>query len=294
MCHWAERWQPGGWLADEWAELWGAETPQELWKVLVRGCRQRTPNHPEATSLFRKHHGEGQDGAYDSALLICTHRRWERCTARVIADITASGLLGEEDLNRLAHTFLWEDTVPYDYPARWVGSKLLEIDTESGKSRVVRVPPDTPLRHEAPVQPPLRRCAAARTLTRRPGHFEAVLDRARSLDPPSGAAVVKGMLDAIDSLGPEGGAAALDVGLSWPLGSVRLQALKLLAARQGPEPAVRRAAVDPDAGVRAWVPGPRKATRARSGPEAAARRGKAGGDSAEPELSWQENLFLRD
>ncbi len=279
-----ERSAAGLLFADDWAELWGADTPQAMWQVLVQGGRHRTPNHPEAIALLRKHHGEGQDGAFDSALLLCTYRRWERCSARVIADMAASRLLGENDLNRLAAAFLCEDKVIYDYPARWVGSKLLEIDVATGRSKVIRVPPDTPLRYEALVPPPLRRWAAARILRRQPDRVEAVLERAHSLDPPAGAAVVMGMLDAIGSLAPEDVGAVLEYGLSWPLGKVRLQALKLLAASEGPEPAIRRAAVDPDAGVRAWRPGPRKTGRSRGVAPTAA------GEPAS-ELSWQEDLF---
>ncbi len=58
---------------------------------------------------------------------------------------------------------------------------------------------------------------------------------------------------------------AIELGLSWPRGSVRLLALDVLAAID-PEDASRRAATDPDRKVRAWSP-TRLSRRAEPGPD---------------------------
>jgi len=61
------------------------------------------------------------------------------------------------------------------------------------------------------------------------------------------------MLDAVEVLSHDFASQAVDLGLGWPQGSVRLLALDLLAAVDL-EGAGRRAAADPDAKVRNWTP----------------------------------------
>jgi len=104
------------------------------------------------------------------------------------------------------------------------------------------------------VHTPLRRWAAGYLLRRRPERFTSLLEQARSSKAATGSAVVNGMLDSIGAPGPDEAALLLDFGLVWPLGSVRRHALEILAAQGQVEEAVRRAAADPDAKVRAWKP----------------------------------------
>jgi hypothetical protein len=68
------------------------------------------------------------------------------------------------------------------------------------------------------------------------------------------AAMVNGMLDSIAALDPGEAAVLLDLGLVWPLGSVRRHALEILAAQGDVQEAARLAASDPDAKVRHWRP----------------------------------------
>lgn len=56
--------------------------------------------------LFRRYHGDGQPGAMDTALLLCTDDRWREATGRLIEDIAGSGALPEDDLLALAEHFL--------------------------------------------------------------------------------------------------------------------------------------------------------------------------------------------
>ncbi len=62
------------------------------------------------------------------------------------------------------------------------------------------------------------------------------------------------MLDAIGALPDASIEVALEVGLRWPLGNVRMAALSILAQRGGETAALEQAAQDPDARVRRWRP----------------------------------------
>jgi hypothetical protein len=74
----------------ELGALWLAESPEELWRALLfGGGLSASPNHWDAGLLLRHHHGDGQPGALDTALLLCTDLRWRRATAGPIAEIAA-------------------------------------------------------------------------------------------------------------------------------------------------------------------------------------------------------------
>ena len=206
-----------------------AETVQDLWQVLLTS-RPRGDTFPlGVASLLTKHHGEGQPGAVVTALLLCTCRRWERCTGALIKDVVDEGVLSEGDLDRLARLFLLGDTIPFRKPE---GRRTVQLEVHS----------------------PLRRWAAGHLLGRWPERFSSLLEQARSSKAAKGSAMVNGMLDSIGALGPDEAALLLDFGLVWPLGSVRRHALEILAAQGDVEEAARRAASDPDAKVRAWKP----------------------------------------
>jgi hypothetical protein len=102
----------------------------------------------EAVQLFRRHHEDGSPGALTTALLLCTDGRWDRCTARLIAGITNTSILGEDDLNGLADCFVWSDTFRFQYPVSWTGTEWVSIDPgggdEAAEGSVVHLDPDTP------------------------------------------------------------------------------------------------------------------------------------------------------
>lgn len=239
--------------------LWTAADPEELWRELVvhPGLRSTT-HHWEAVELFRRHHEDGTPGALTTALLLCTDRRWDRCTARLIVGIIDTSILGEEDLGELAVAFLWSDGIRFECPMSWFGTDWIEIELDDGKmvgESVVHLDPDTPVPSERSIEPPLRRWAASRVLRDKPAAFDAVRDRARELRGPHAGAVVAGMFDAIEVLDEDATRRAIELGLGWPQGSVRILALELLAQRD-PEAARNRAAADPDQKVRRWTPRP--------------------------------------
>ena len=113
----------------------------------------------------------------------------------------------------------------------------------------MRIEPDSPVSIERQIAPPLRRWAAAADLRRDPRRLAALAGRALELESRDGAAVMAGVLDAIEVLDDRTARRAIELGLDWPRGSVRIQALDLLAAFDA-ELARSLAAVDPDAKVR--------------------------------------------
>lgn len=271
---------------DDFVELWSAENPEALWKVLTLRDGL-TGAHPfEALGLFRRHHNNRQPGAVTTALLLCTASRWGRETARLIAGLVDTAVLGDADLDELASTFLWSDRFRFEYPAKWIGSEWISIDLEGPEGPVSipleRVDPDSTVPAKRYIAPPLRRWAAARVLRTDPRTLDKLRSRAAELGPIDGGAIASGVLDAVDVLDASGARMAIGLGLGWPRGSVRLLALDVLAAID-PEDASRRAAIDTDRKVRAWSP-------ARLSPKGRTRsdRGEAGPQDA---LGAQAELF---
>lgn len=271
---------------DDFVELWTAENAEALWKALT--LRQSLSGaHPfEALGLFRRHHENGEDGAVTTALLLCTASRWGRDTARLIVGLVDTAILGDADLDELASTFLWSDRFRFEYPARWIGTEWISIDLEGPEGPVSipigRVDPDSTVPSERDIAPPLRRWAAARVLRTDPRTLDKLRARAAELGPIDGGAIVSGLLGAVEVLDASKARRAIELGLGWPRGSVRLLALDVLAAID-PEDASRRAAIDPDRKVRAWSP-------ARLSPKGRTRsdRGEAGPQDA---LGAQAELF---
>lgn len=76
-------------------ELMGVEDAEEFCRQLLAspsGWGSST-RHMEAVELLGKIHGTGELPAAFVALLLCSCRRWDRVTTRLIAAIEASGLL---------------------------------------------------------------------------------------------------------------------------------------------------------------------------------------------------------
>jgi hypothetical protein len=262
--------------------LWLAESPEELWRALVLGGGLRaSSNHWDAGLLFRRHHGDGQPGALDTALLLCTDLRWRRATAGLIAEIAGSGVLDGDELAVLAESFL-NEAVVWEAPAAWTEGPWIEIvlsesadgDDDGGPGE--DDPPEGPLRVLRDVQPPLRRWAAAELLRQRPERLDDVFARTQALSARDAAAVVAGVIDAFDALGDQRAQRVLKIGLGWPAGWVRLVALERLAGCDGLDAARRLAADDPDARIRRWAHKPDRK------PQRAKRPGRPGSAESEP------------
>lgn len=279
---------------DDLIALWTARDPEELWRALVVYPGRSTTDHREAVYLFRRQHEDGTPGALTTALLLCTDGRWDRCTARLIVGIAESSILSEDDLDELGGSLLWPDRFSFQYPVSWIGTKWVGIDLDGGSEAaersVMHLDPTTPVPTMRYIAPPLRRWSAARMLRTDPSTFGAMRTRALELGGLDGGAIVSGMLDAIRAVHKELARQAIDLGLAWPRGSVRLVALDLLAAHD-PEAARRLAAADPDRKVRRWI-----ADRAGKGVGSASREVQRPGTGQrgrhDPHLV-QAELFLK-
>src|SRR5260370_32177514 len=89
-------------------ELAAAGDSGELCQLLVRspsGWGSST-RYGEAVSLLRATHGRGTLPGSLVALLLCTCHRWDRVTAKLIAAIDASGLLGSVEPDEPAASLL--------------------------------------------------------------------------------------------------------------------------------------------------------------------------------------------
>lgn len=249
--------EPGG--------LQAVRTPPDLWTELLMHGAGRGTSLRIADSVFRRLHGDGQDGALTSALLLLTDWRWRRWTGDLLTRIIASGILSDDDLDELADTLLGSDTVQFCMPASWFDGPVVTIavddpveadaapvddadgaddDEEIGVQ--VGIPRD--------VQPPLRRWGAARLVRRQPDLLGVVRDRVRVLERRDAAAAMTGILDALDVLPADDGDAMVREGLRWSDKNVRRLALRLLAEHGDRDDAVRRAQRDPDASIRAFAP----------------------------------------
>src|SRR5437879_5073292 len=261
--------------------LWLAESPEELWRALVLGGGLgASSNHWDAGLLFRHHHGDGQPGALETALLLCTDLRWRRATAGLIAEIAGSGVLDGSELAVLAESFL-NEAVIWEAPASWTEGPWIEIVlSESGDGDDDGGPgeedqPPGPLQVRREVRPPLRRWAAAELLRQRPERLDDVFARTQTLSSRDAAAVVAGIIDASDALDQQRAQRVLEIGLGWPEGWVRLVALERLAGGHGLEAARRLAADDPDARIRRWAHKPDQKPQQENGP---GRSGSAGSE----------------
>ena len=287
--------------------LWLAESPEELWRALVLGGGLRaSPNHWDAGLLFRHHHGDGQPGALDTALLLCTDLRWRRATAGLVAEIAGSGVLDGDELLVLAETFL-NEAVVWEAPAAWTEGVWLEIvlsesadgDDDGGPSEDDSAAGPLQVRRE--VRPPLRRWAAAELLRQRPERLDDVFARTQALSARDAAGVVAGIIDAFDALDQQRAQRVLEIGLGWPAGWVRLVALERLAGGHGLDAARRLAADDPDARIRRWAhkadqkpqraKGPGRSGSAGSEPGSVPGTQRRASAAAEPDSSTQPSLF---
>jgi hypothetical protein len=213
-------------------DLYAAVSAEQLWRLLVTrpGGSELEPS--VAVELFTIHHGTGGPGAVDSALLLCTDRRWRRTSATVLAGILAVAALGDGEQDALAQRLLWPDRASYTHPTGWFGSTFVEIELGSDRrlgrgyrTRRVAVDPTIPMDAPRTVRPPLRRWAATRVLVSGLAEPATLIRHARALPSRDGAAVMTGAVDAADRLSPEQAHAVVDVALGWAHRSPRKAAL---------------------------------------------------------------------
>jgi hypothetical protein len=244
-------------------ELAAIGDAEELCRRLLaspRGWASST-RHAEAVELLGKVQDTSELPMSFVALMLCTCRRWDRVTSRLIAAIQDSGLLDRAALDELAQSLLSHEQV-IAYPLAWVSPQWLEIGLDDGHGRTCTVDEDTLAHHRLSVEPPLRRWAAQRALRSTPARLEELLRAAELFEPRDRGALIHGLLDAADVLDEPRRRDLIDRGLNTAQASVRRTALDRLCALDGPEKARRRALSDANATVRRWrapAPEPRSA-----------------------------------
>jgi hypothetical protein len=236
-------------------ELVAIGDAEELCRRLLAspwGWRSST-RHAEAVEVLGNAQGTSELPMSFLALMLCTCRRWDRVTSRLIAAIEESGLLDRAGLDELGESLLSHEQV-IAYPLTWVSPQWLEVDLDDGHGRTCTVDEDTLAHHRLSVEPPLRRWAAQRGLRSTPARLEELLRAAELFDPRDRGALIHGLLDAAEVLDEPRRRGLIDRGLNAPGGaSVRRTALNRLCELDGPEKARRRALNDPNAGVRKWL-----------------------------------------
>ncbi|CAN5331995.1 hypothetical protein BH23ACT9_BH23ACT9_23220 [soil metagenome] len=241
------------WVLDgpvaELAALLGADTPEALHRVLVIPGRRTDTRCDDAVHTVRHAHAGRDDGLIESAVLLCTHHRWKGVARSMLEALVEGGILDEGHVGRLAAVFLDADDVCVTAPGAWLADFYL-LQDHDGKLRRLHDSRSYTLHRQ--VSPQLRRWAAGQTRGNRV-EISATLRRALALDSRHGAAVVLGLLDAAERFDDTLRADVLDLGLDWSCASVRLTALKRLAAGDRRAEALERADGDRAMHIRRWA-----------------------------------------
>ena len=180
----------------------------------------RSTQPAEAVELLTRVHGTGELSFSLAVLLVCTCRRWDRVTAKLIAAIHDSRLLDDTELDELADAFLAHDHV-ISYPLAWASPQWLEIDLHDGTGRTYTVTEDTPAQHRVRPEPPLRRWAARQALHTHPERLAELLSTAERFEPRHRDSTIHGLLDAAYRLDEPARRTVVDRGLRAAHGSVR-------------------------------------------------------------------------
>lgn len=237
--------------------LRSAATAPELWRELLLYdlTGSSTDVRPAERCLLRLHPA-GEPGALVTALLLLSARRWRRCTARLLEALLATDVLTGGDRDELAELCLYGDAAWFALPAETFDGPVITLrDDRSGVVDMQQDCPPAPGEQSwesrpdvtvaRPLQPPLRRWAAADRLRRDAHELSSVRERIGQLPPRHAAAAMAGVLDALDSLPQTKVDVIVAEALVWPDARVR----SLAAVRPG-EMACASGTTPPDGGQR--------------------------------------------
>jgi hypothetical protein len=118
----------------EFADLWSAETADELHQVLVlRASYRRSADSFEPFQLFAKHHLTEPATSLITATLLLTDPRWRNGVGQFARQIADADILDPDALDLLAETFVAADEFVYwQVPDSWFGDGSIEIDLTDG------------------------------------------------------------------------------------------------------------------------------------------------------------------
>jgi hypothetical protein len=235
--------------------------------------------------LFRLFHADDSEHAATTAALLCTDHRWRKGVNRLIGQLAGSEVLDDGALDQLSNWFLG-DALVVSAPRRWFpGAFLVELSTTPDPPAATlqltvadrsRDDERAQVTAQRSIWPPLRRWAACHAVERSPARWASVLTHAGVHATQDSTAMAAGVMDAAAAIEHGERLDAVEAGLAWGSGTVRLAALSRLAELHGANVAMRRALGDPSAKVRAW------------GAKLASRRPLTPADSRDPSDSDAE------
>lgn len=252
-----------------------AATAHDLWlRLLLYDPDGSSADLSDPEQALRRLHGDGQPGGATTALVLLTSWQWRRSSDELLGRLLAARVLDDAALDELADVGLFEHEAQFVLPGTAFSGPAIvlaeaapeAVDPGPAESDAVDPGPAEsdwvesdwvdprdvlPVRMSRPMRPPVRRWAAGHVLRRCPGRLDEVRQGVDRLDPRSAAAGMAGVLDALEVLPPAHVEAVLRDALGWPHRSVRLRALRLLAARGKDDEAVVMAQHDPDVSIRA-------------------------------------------
>ncbi len=246
---------------DTFLALHRASTLEELWTVLLvpHGIRSSSA-WEEPFALFRHFHAADSEHAATTVALLSTDHRWRRGVNRLIGQLAGSDVLDDVARDQVSDWFLG-DALVVSAPRRWFPEPfLVELSatpdppaptpqlTVADRSRADERARVTVQRS---IWPPLRRWAACHAVERSPARWAAVLTHAGVLATQDGTAMAAGVMDAAAAIEQGERIDAVEAGLAWGSGTVRLAARPRLAELLGGDVAMQRALGDPSAKVRA-------------------------------------------
>lgn len=149
------------------ARVRAASSSADLHRLLITGhLSARSADYREAAGLLRQFHADDVRGVADTAVLLMLSERWHPHTAKMIADLVASGILTGEALDEVAQRLLWPDRPTWTHPSSWFGLEI-PVGPEPSRSSRQGTSPDRLVRTALPApRGVVRRWAATRLLRR--------------------------------------------------------------------------------------------------------------------------------
>lgn len=241
----------------EVTDLWGAATAEDLRRILVLYPPiRRSADWDEPFGLLAKHHETEPETSAVTAMLLLTDPRWRDGVGQLARRIADSGILDIEQLDVLAQCFIAaNDSAYWPVPDDWFSEEGITIEFEDAGTVADQPEPivDGPTLAIRQIVPPLRRWATERLVRSQPSSWGQLLARTGDVERRGAAAIVLGLLDAIEVLTEPAQGLLIAKATGWPDHLVRRRGFELVVERDGSDAAHAMAKDDPNARLRAWA-----------------------------------------
>lgn len=268
-----------------------AATPDELHRALVLhppAAVAREPMLP--VTLLRQVHAVGAEAVAPTFVLLATDPRFSSVTG-LTADLVDTGLVPDGVVDLVAEAFAAADeSLWWACPEEWFDDEQsIEVVVAVGAEDQADITPEGEAGQavvERTVTTDARRWAVNRIVRRNPHRWPALRRRASDASRRVAPGVWLGLLDAADAMAEEAASFVEQAALASGDATVRLAALRHLAARD-PQRAVALAEHDPSARVRSRAD--RLAVPVTG--EVGGGHGTRTGEAPDPDDSPQGTLF---